>query len=136
MKTALFCLLIVSALVNASKAQKDTSMQSSRYIPDFSAPPGATYIAEEVRIKTAAGHTLAGTLTYPKINSRPVAAVVTITGSSPQDRDYNNTDGNGNYRIFRQLADTLSRRGIAVLRMDDRGIGASTGDFWSATTTD
>src|SRR5690606_9943515 len=60
----------------------------------------------------------------------------TITGSSPQDRDHNTIDGNGEYRVFRQLADTLGRRGISVLRMDDRGVGASTGDFWSATTLD
>lgn len=105
-------------------------------MPDFSAPTGAPCTAEEVIIKTAAGHSLAGTLTLPKNSSRPVAAVVTITGSSPQGRDHNTTDGNGGYRIFRQLADTLGRRGIAMLRMDDRGVGASTGDFWSATTPD
>jgi hypothetical protein len=59
--------------------------------------------------------------------------VVTITGSSPQDRD-NNSPYGGPYRIFRQVADTLGRRGIAVLRLDDRGVGESTGDFASATT--
>ncbi|MBD0319766.1 MAG: alpha/beta fold hydrolase, partial [Gemmatimonadetes bacterium] len=65
----------------------------------------------------------------------PVPAVVTITGSSPQDRD-NNTRYGGPYRIFRQVADTLGRRGIAVLRLDDRGVGQSTGDFESSTTAD
>jgi hypothetical protein len=101
--------------------------------PDYSAPADAPYTAEEVRIRTAAGHTLAGTLTLPKGARGRVPAVVTITGSSPQDRD-NNTPYGGPYRIFRQLADTLGRRGIAVLRMDDRGIGESTGDFASATS--
>ena len=103
--------------------------------PDYSAPADAPYTAREVRIRTAAGHTLAGTLTLPKGATGPVPAVVTITGSSPQDRD-NNTRYGGPYRIFRQVADTLGRRGIAVLRLDDRGIGQSTGDFESATTAD
>jgi pimeloyl-ACP methyl ester carboxylesterase len=34
------------------------------------------------------------------------------------------------------LADYLTRRGIAVLRVDDRGIGGSTGDFSQSTTGD
>jgi hypothetical protein len=102
---------------------------------DYSAPADAPYTAREVRITTRAGHTLAGTLTIPRGAAGPVPAVVTITGSSPQDRD-NNTRYGGPYRIFRQVADTLARRGIAVLRMDDRGVGQSTGDFESATTAD
>jgi hypothetical protein len=59
--------------------------------PDYSAPADAPYIAEEVVVKTPAGHTLAGTLTLPKGASRakPVGAIVTVTGSGPQDRDEN-----------------------------------------------
>lgn len=101
--------------------------------PDYSAPADAPYTAREVRIATTAGHTLVGTLTIPRGAAGPVPAVVTITGSSPQDRD-NNTPYGGPYRIFRQVADTLGRRGIAVLRMDDRGVGESTGNFASSTT--
>ncbi|MBC5994919.1 alpha/beta hydrolase family protein [Pontibacter cellulosilyticus] len=101
--------------------------------PDYSAPPGAPYTAEDVRIQTKAGHVLAGTLTIPKNAVKPVPVVVTITGSSPQDRDHNTPFG-GDYRIFRQLADELGRNGVAVLRMDDRGVGKSTGNFESATT--
>ncbi len=55
--------------------------------PDYSAPPGAPYTAEEVTVTTPAGHTLAGTLTMPRGATSPVPAVVTITGSGPQDRD-------------------------------------------------
>jgi hypothetical protein len=103
--------------------------------PDYSAPAGAPYRAEEVRIPTRAGHVLVGTLTTPAGRAGPVPAAVTITGSSPQDRDGNSPSG-GPYRIFRQVADTLARRGIAVLRLDDRGTGQSTGDLRSATTAD
>ncbi|MCP4310200.1 MAG: alpha/beta hydrolase, partial [Bacteroidetes bacterium] len=39
------------------------------------------------------------------------------------------------YRPFRQIADALSRRGIAVLRMDDRGCGCSGGGPLKSATT-
>lgn len=102
---------------------------------DYSAPVNAPYTAENIIIHTAAGHNLAGTLTVPKNGSEPFPVVITITGSSPQDRDHNTPFG-GKYNIYRHLADTLGRVGVAVLRMDDRGIGKSTGDFGTATTAD
>jgi alpha-beta hydrolase superfamily lysophospholipase len=95
--------------------------------PSYAAPPGAPYIAEDVRVRTPAGHELAGTLTLPRQSSVRVPAVVTITGSGQQDRDESIPTVPG-FRIFRQVADTLSRRGIAVLRLDDRGVGGSAGD--------
>ena len=104
--------------------------------PDYSAPADAPYLAEEVVVKTPAGHTLAGTLTLPKSASRanPVSAIVTVTGSGPQDRDEN--IGLPGFRPFRQIADSLARRGIAVLRMDDRGTGTSGGTFKGSTSAD
>lgn len=102
---------------------------------DYSAPPGAPYTAEEVRVPTPGGYTLAGTLTLPKGARGPVPAVVLVTGSGPQDRDSAIPPVPG-YRPFRQIADTLSRRGIAVLRLDDRGTGASGGDPSRATSAD
>src|SRR5262245_34844795 len=104
--------------------------------PDYSAPADAPYIAEEVVVTTPAGHTLAGTLTLPKGASRtqPVGAIVTVTGSGPQDRDEN--IGLPGFRPFRQIADSLARREIAVLRMDDRGTGASGGTFKGSTSAD
>jgi dienelactone hydrolase len=103
--------------------------------PDYSAPPGAPYTAEEVKIAAIGGFTLGGTLTKPKNISGRLPAIVTITGSGLQDRDeYSPTVGG--VRLYRQLADTLSRRGIVVLRMDDRGMGASGGDATLATSAD
>ena len=103
--------------------------------PDYSAPANAPYTAENVEIKTKAGHTLAGTLTIPKSAKGKVPVVVTITGSSPQNRDHSNPVSD-KYKFYRRLADSLGREGVAVLRMDDRGIGASTGKFETATTAD
>lgn len=101
--------------------------------PDYSPPAGAPYTSEEVRVPTPAGFTLVGTLTMPRDHRGPVPAAVTITGSGPNDRD-ESIAGVAGYRPFRQIADTLGRRGIAVLRLDDRGYGSSGGDASQATT--
>lgn len=80
---------------------------------------------------TNAGVTLAGTLTLPQ-GDGPFPAAVLITGSGPQDRD----ETVFGHRPFLVLSDYLTRKGIAVLRSDDRGVGKSTGSFGTATTRD
>jgi pimeloyl-ACP methyl ester carboxylesterase len=75
--------------------------------------------------------TLAGTLTIPE-GEGPFPAVVLLTGSGPQNRDEEIFD----HRPFHVIADYLSRRGIAVLRYDDRGVGSSTGSITEATSAD
>ena len=118
-------------------AQSDSAPPRGRVKIDYSAPPGAPYSAEEVRVMNArAGISLAGTLTIPNhaAGSR-VPAVVMITGSGPQDRD-EATPVIPGYRPFRQIADALGRRGIAVLRMDDRGVGGSPAGPAGATSAD
>ncbi|TWT77519.1 Alpha/beta hydrolase family protein [Posidoniimonas polymericola] len=77
------------------------------------------------------GHTLAGTLTLPP-GAGPHPAVVMITGSGPQDRD----ESLMGHKPFLVIADALTRRGMAVLRCDDRGFGESKGDFAAATSAD
>ena len=94
-------------------------------VVSYDAPPGSPYAAEPVTVRTPARPTLAGTLTLPSHRAGArLPAVVLITGSGPQDRDAA-IPSIGNYRPFREIADTLSQRGIAVLRLDDRGIGGS-----------
>ncbi|MBQ9362105.1 MAG: alpha/beta fold hydrolase [Bacteroidaceae bacterium] len=96
---------------------------------------------------------LAATLTMPSIgeskltNSNPklrnlqssifnsqssLPAVVLMSGTNPQDRDCTMAG----HKLFLELADYLSSRGIAVLRTDDRGVGGSTGNYNAATTAD
>ena len=90
------------------------------------------YLAEDVTWPNPdGGHTMAGTFTRPT-DGGPFPAVVLISGSGPQDRDEALMD----HRPFLVLADHLTRRGIAVLRYDDRGVGRSTGTFATATTPD
>lgn len=104
--------------------------------PDYSAPADAPYTAQEVVVPTPAGFKLAGTLTLPKYRDATGApAIITITGSGPQDRD-EALPGVSGYRPFRQLADTLGRRGIAVLRLDDRGVGGSDAGPTDPTSAD
>jgi len=77
------------------------------------------------------GDTLAGTLTIPQ-GKGPFTAVLLITGSGPQDRD----ESLMGHKPFLVLSDWLTRKGIEVLRVDDRGVGKSTGVFGTATTAD
>jgi alpha-beta hydrolase superfamily lysophospholipase len=52
-----------------------------------------------------------------------------------QERD-ETLPGVAGYRPFRQIAEALAARGVGVLRYDDRGYGASTGNAATATTAD
>ena len=90
------------------------------------------YEVREVKFDNrVAGITLAGTLTIPK-GEGPFPAAILISGSGPQDRD----STIAGHKPFWVIADALTRRGIAVLRYDERGVGKSTGDLSQATSHD
>ena len=71
---------------------------------------------------------LSGLLTIPA-GPGPFPAVVLLSDSGPHDRD----GAVGDFAPLGLLADFLTRRGVAVLRFDDRGVGKSGGT--PATTT-
>jgi len=101
---------------------------------DYSAPAGASFTSEEVTVE-AKGFTLAGTLLLPK-TVRPAPVVIMITGSGQQTRDeFLPIPGLEKYRPFRQIAEALASRGVAVLRVDDRGVGGSKGRDTLKTAT-
>jgi uncharacterized protein len=79
----------------------------------------------------ASGLMLAGTLTTPA-GPGPWPAMVLITGTGAQDRDETISE----HKPFAVLADALTRSGVAVLRVDDRGVGGSGGSVADATTLD
>ncbi len=90
------------------------------------------YRAEAVKFENkAAAATLAGTLTLPR-GDGPFPAALLITGSGPQDRD----ETIFAHKPFLVIADALTRRGVAVLRYDDRGVAESTGSSTKATSAD
>jgi uncharacterized protein len=90
------------------------------------------YRDEQVTFQNAkAGLTFAGTLTTPA-GTTPSPAVVLITGSGAEDRD----ETVFGHKPFLVLADALTRKGIAVLRVDDRGVGGSGGKVDTSTSED
>lgn len=97
----------------------------------YAAPPDGAYRAVDVSIHAPQGHVLAGTLTSP-LSPGAVPAALLITGLSPHERN----NGQPPWMPLRDFADALTRAGIAVLRVDDRGVGKSSGDNASMTTFD
>ncbi len=90
------------------------------------------YVEAEVTFRNEpANLLLAGTLTRPRADG-VVPAVLLITGSGPQDRDETILG----HKPFLVLADHLTRAGIAVLRVDDRGVGGSSRGPVGATSND
>ncbi len=79
----------------------------------------ATVESTELLLETATGR-LAGTLTRP---SPAKAAALIVAGSGPTDRDGNGPYGRND--ALKLLAEALAARGIASLRADKRGVGAS-----------
>jgi pimeloyl-ACP methyl ester carboxylesterase len=77
------------------------------------------------------GVRLAGTLTSPA-GPGLFPAVLLIGGNGPQNRD----ETYAGHRPFLVLADRLTRAGVAVLRYDKRGVGASTGHYATANGAD
>ncbi len=90
------------------------------------------YETREAAFTSEAGSVrLAGTFLVPA-GKGPFPAVVMVTGSGPQDRD----ESLMGHKPFLVIADALARRGIASLRYDDRGAGASGGDHMGSTVDD
>jgi pimeloyl-ACP methyl ester carboxylesterase len=114
--------------LSAAEVPHPPSMQPKPQTPK--AP--FNYTSEEVGYENIVQHVhLAGTLTKPT-NGTGFPVVLLITGSGPQDRD----ESIGMHKPFLLIADHLAKLGIAVLRVDDRSMGKSTGDFSSSNTED
>ncbi len=104
---------------------------ASKEKPQTPKPP-FSYITEEVVYENALQKiTLGATLTKP-IGKGKFPVVLLITGSGPQDRD----ETIGMHKPFAVIANFLTNHGLAVLRVDDRGVGKSTGDFRGSTSAD
>lgn len=71
---------------------------------------------------SADGSSLSGTLSFPASSARPAPAVVLVGSNGPEDR----TQTIGVTPVFDLYAAALNAAGFAVLRYDNRGVGAST----------
>jgi uncharacterized protein len=122
LKTRFLLLASLVCLCNFSAFAADDQTPTLRFRPQEPIKP-YPYVEEQVSFEgKQPGVKLAGTLTLPK-GPRPFPAVLLVSGSGPQDRD----EALLGHRPFLVLADYLTRRGIAVLRVDDRGVGGSVG---------
>ncbi|MXX76864.1 MAG: alpha/beta hydrolase [Holophagales bacterium] len=92
--------------------------------------PPFPYDDEEVEY-TNGNVKIAGTLTLPPGDGKVPAALL-ISGSGALNRDLELAG----HKPFLVLADHLTRLGTAVLRVDDRGVGGSTGSTWQSTSRD
>lgn len=89
------------------------------------------YDVEEVLVTSSAdGAQLAGSVTSPR-GGAPHAAILLLSVAGPNDRDLSFAG----HRAYAVLADRLTRAGFVVLRLDDRGVGGSQGD-WTQTGYD
>jgi hypothetical protein len=110
-----------------TKSEKVTELKR----PQTPKPP-FPYLSEDVEyVNSKSGLKLTGTLTLPE-NAKDCPSVILISGSGAQDRD----ETIFGHKPFWVIADYLTRNGIAVLRVDDRGVGGSEGNSNEATSED
>ncbi len=118
-----------SMALNLSKGdiEPDTSIKR----PQTPVPPFSYRSIDTVYYNADKSQQFGATLTMPMGNG-PFPALVLITGSGLQNRD----EEIMGHKPFAVLADFLTKRGFAVLRVDDRTMGKSTGDIKNATSAD
>lgn len=110
---------------------KKVDKPSERKRPQTPQPP-FPYKSEDVKFNNADKSIQFGaTLTIPP-GKGPFPAAVMVTGSGPQNRDEEMVG----HKPFAVIADALTKKGMIVLRVDDRGVGTSTGKFSEATSAD
>ncbi|MFT4167966.1 MAG: alpha/beta hydrolase [Dysgonomonas sp.] len=110
-----FCSLIVSNSISADNIQSTKGYKEENVI----------YYNSDSTLHFGA------TLTLPE-QTKKVPAVILVSGTGKQDRD----GTMAGHKMFAEIADYLGRRGIAVLRTDDRGVGETNGEYETATTAD
>lgn len=124
--TGLFVQGGASMPLNLSRKKEGESVLKRPQTPK----PPFNYTIEEVTFTNPIDkNILAGTLTTPS-NKKDFPVVVLISGSGQQNRD---SEIFG-HKSFWVIADDFARKGIGVLRVDDRGTGGSDGLNMNVTT--
>ncbi len=89
--------------------------------PQTPKPPFDYQTKEVTFVNPIDKNTLAGTISIPKNFKNSDKILVMITGSGIQNRD----EELFGHKPFAVIADDFAKKGIATLRIDDRGIGGS-----------
>jgi uncharacterized protein len=134
LSSAALCATVALSAVVAVAVAVNTATSAQTRHPQHDTMPSdsASYRSEEVRFPNERGRVeIAGTMSVP-MESGPFAAVLLIAASGPEGRD----EEVAGHRVFAVLADSLLRKGIAVLRYDKRGVGKSSGDLSTASFDD
>lgn len=123
---------LLQAGIKGTFILKRSIEQTATVQPEDKPTISLPYSEDEVVFKS--GRILfSGTLTTPKGEAdAKYPALILLTGNGPLDRNENIYG----FKIFEKIADYLTRKGIAVLRYDDRGVGGSTGNKMLSTTED
>lgn len=116
--------LILMFLVGCSTSVPPSAPADTTHYPQIM----MTTTSNKVTLTTQRG-SIEGTLIYPQSNS-PVPLFIIIAGSGPTDRDGNNVAGLQT-NAYKMLADELAKLGIASIRYDKQGVGASKSAFKS-----
>lgn len=117
----------MSLPLNLKKIEKiEYPVRAQTPVPPFS------YKSEDIEYSNSDNSIkYAGTITIPS-GKGPFPAAILITGSGQQNRD----ETMMGHKPFAVIADHLTKQGFVVLRVDDRGIGGTTGDVKTSTTAD
>ncbi|MDB5202039.1 MAG: Alpha/beta hydrolase family protein [Ferruginibacter sp.] len=119
--------------LNIRKTSDQANMLTAKR-PQTPKPP-FPYTSENIEYSNA-DHTIrfGATITVPPVNKpgEKFPAILLITGSGQQDRDENIME----HKPFAILADEFTKKGMIVLRVDDRGMGKTTGSFNKSTSAD
>jgi alpha/beta superfamily hydrolase len=103
---------------------KENLIEGLRFIP-YNPEPAVedkTKPVSNIFLKTFKGN-ISGTLLVPE-GKQKLPVVLIIAGSGPTDRN-GNQDDFVHTNAYQMVADSLSKKGIATLRYDKRGIGES-----------
>jgi pimeloyl-ACP methyl ester carboxylesterase len=110
---------------------KKTEKPSTFNRPQTPQPPFDYEIEDITYYNNDSSIRYGATITLPK-GKGPFPAILLISGSGQQNRD---SELFG-HKLFAVIADHLTKAGYIVLRVDDRGVGQTTGKLAAATTAD
>ncbi|MEI8255889.1 MAG: alpha/beta fold hydrolase, partial [Deltaproteobacteria bacterium] len=117
--------LVTRARVPAQGVEVRPDTEPAPVVTYPAAPAGITEEAIEV---DRGGVAIRGVIWRPANVTGPLPVMVIVAGSGPTDREGNSVL-NLHTDCYRLLADSLAARGIATVRFDKRGVGASGANF-------